>query len=225
MPPEGEVPLADASRTAAVSGLKTLLRQASETIAPPPPQPPSRLNRFHYNNTVRDLFLLNRDVFELPEKLMTRYDDYLRPSSEQVPAARLPDTVHVASHALRPWPGLAFVKPFPNDLRAEHEFDNQADRLTLSPLLLDAFLRLSVSIVESPDFNADTVGCCQSVIGATTPTCRTLLSTKSKSLHTPTLVWPMIWATSAVPMSSLLPIIATLSPQNPVKADGLKNGA
>ena len=163
MPPEGEEPLADASRTAAVSVLKTLLRQASEKTSPPP-QPTSRLNRFQYNNTVRDLFQLNRDVFELPEKLMTRYDDYLRSSSEQAPAAtetraaRLPDTVHVASHALRPLPGLALVQPFPKDLRAEHGFDNQADQLTLSPLLLDAFLRLSVSIVESPDFNAETVG-------------------------------------------------------------------
>jgi hypothetical protein len=43
-------------------------------------------------------------------------------------------------------------------LRAAHGFDNQANQLTLSPLLLDAFLRLSVSIVESPDFSEGTVG-------------------------------------------------------------------
>ncbi|MEI6536499.1 MAG: DUF1588 domain-containing protein, partial [Verrucomicrobiaceae bacterium] len=37
-------------------------------------------------------------------------------------------------------------------------FDNQANQLSLSPLLLDSFLNLSVSIIESPDFNKDTVG-------------------------------------------------------------------
>jgi hypothetical protein len=50
------------------------------------------------------------------------------------------------------------VRSFPKDLRAAHGFDNQANQLSLSPLLLDAFLRLSVSIVESPDFNEQTVG-------------------------------------------------------------------
>ncbi|HND55668.1 MAG TPA: DUF1592 domain-containing protein, partial [Pirellulaceae bacterium] len=66
--------------------------------------------------------------------------------------------VNVASQALAPAPGLREVKAFPKDLRAEHGFDNQANQLTLSPLLLDAFLRLSVSIVESPDFAAANVG-------------------------------------------------------------------
>ena len=45
----------------------------------------------------------------------------------------------------------------PQDLRASHGFDNQANQLTLSPLLFDAFLRLSVSVVK-PDFNENTVG-------------------------------------------------------------------
>ena len=50
------------------------------------------------------------------------------------------------------------MRAFPKDLRASHGFDNQANQLTLSPLLLDAFLRLSVSILESPDFNEGNVG-------------------------------------------------------------------
>ena len=50
------------------------------------------------------------------------------------------------------------VKSFPKDLRASHGFDNQANQLTLSPLLLDSFLRLAVSILESPDFNERSVG-------------------------------------------------------------------
>ena len=50
------------------------------------------------------------------------------------------------------------VKSFPKDLRASHGFDNQANQLSLSPLLLDSFLRLAVSILESPDFNERSVG-------------------------------------------------------------------
>ena len=157
MPPDGEEPLSESERGAAVAILKTLLREAVSN-AQPPRHALNRLNRFQYNNTVRDLLQLDRDVFALSEKLMTRYDDYLAPPQDISHQRKLPESVRVASHSLAPLPGLAEVKPFPKDLRAEHGFDNQANQLTLSPLLLDAFLQLSVSIVESPDFNAESVG-------------------------------------------------------------------
>jgi hypothetical protein len=112
-----------------------------------------RLNRFQYNNSVKDLFRLKLDVFVLPEKLMTRHQNYLSAAT-----GKMPDRVEVASNSLKPAPGLRGVKSFPKDLRAANGFDNQANQLTLSPLLLDAFLRLSVSIVESPDFNESNVG-------------------------------------------------------------------
>ncbi|MFM9965665.1 MAG: DUF1588 domain-containing protein [Planctomycetaceae bacterium] len=152
MPPEGEPPLDEKTRTRLLATLKTMLRDATAGNERSR-SPIRRLNRFQYNNSVRDLFQLKLDVFELPEKLMTRQDDYLRPANR-----RMPDKVRVASLSLNPKAGLRDVKAFPKDLRAEHGFDNQANQLTLSPLLLDAFLRLSVSIVESPDFNEQTVG-------------------------------------------------------------------
>lgn len=151
MPPDGEPALNPVVRSQAVKTLKAMLRMATEH-APRASVPVRRLNRFQYNNTVRDLFQLNRDVFALPEKLMTRHSNYLHSSKA------MPQTLQVASHALEPLPGLANVQSFPKDLRAEHGYDNQANQLTLSPLLLDAFLRLSVSIMESPDFNEQTVG-------------------------------------------------------------------
>ncbi len=157
MPPETESALTPDTRATSVALLKTMLRQSSGSVTPER-LPLQRLNRFQYNNAVRDLFRLNRDVFALPEKLMTRHDDYLHASKDSSPRATLPQTVQVASHSLSPEPGLSDVKPFPKDLRAEHGFDNQADQLTLSPLLLDTFLKLSVSIVESSDFNSETVG-------------------------------------------------------------------
>ena len=150
MPPEDEPRLTEAQRANLLATLKTELRAATAT-AKGGHIPIRRLNRFQYNNAVRDLFQLNRDVFLLPEKLMTRQTIYLN-------APKMPDRVNVRSLTLNPADGLREVKAFPKDLRASHGFDNQANQLTLSPLLLDAFLRLSVSIVESPDFNENTVG-------------------------------------------------------------------
>lgn len=162
MPPEDEPELESEVRDAAIAAIKVLI--AETTKADPPPKVPlQRLNRFQYNNTVRDLFQLDRNVFALPEKLMTRHSDYLQHARRN---GVLPDVLQVASHALKPVAGLADVKPFPKDLRAEHGYDNQADQLTLSPLLLDAFLRLSVSIVESADFNEQTVGVWQQLFAA-----------------------------------------------------------
>ena len=152
MPPEDEPSIDEKTRKKVLSILKKMLKDSTSTDEPTP-NPVQRLNRFQYNNAVRDLFELNKDVFPLKEKLLTRNTDYLNNRPE-----RLPDQINVVSLALRPQPGLTGVNPFPKDLRASHGFDNQANQLTLSPLLLDAFLRLSVSIVESPDFVAGRVG-------------------------------------------------------------------
>ncbi|MCH8043295.1 MAG: DUF1588 domain-containing protein [Planctomycetes bacterium] len=152
MPPEAEPQLDEKTRTQLLATLKAMLRQATAGQTERRIQI-RRLNRFQYNNSLRDLFQLNRDVFELPEKLMTRRDNYLHPES-----GKMPGKVNVSCESLNPQAGFRNVKAFPKDLRASHGFDNQASQLTLSPLLLDAFLRLSVSILESPDFNEQNVG-------------------------------------------------------------------
>lgn len=152
MPPESEPELRPQQRSEILAALRKTL-QRSIAQSKPAKFPVRRLNRFQYNYTVKDLFQLKLDVFPLPEKLMTRQTRYLDGQSPRMPAE-----VKVKSDALNPQPGMRRVKSFPKDLRAAHGFDNQANQLTLSPLLLDAFLRLSVSIVESPDFNAENVG-------------------------------------------------------------------
>lgn len=152
MPPETEPPVVADLKRRVESDLQRQLDVVCRAL-PQPKTPIARLNRWQYNFAVRDLFQLDRNVFALPEKRMTRLDSYLQRHDE-----RMPDVVEVASESLRPQAGLREVVSFPKDLRAAHGFDNQADQLTLSPLLLDAFLRLSVSIVESPDFNQQTVG-------------------------------------------------------------------
>ena len=152
MPPEDEPQLDENDRTKLLSFLKQFLHQAASS-AKNKPDPIRRLNRFQYNNAIRDLFQLDRNVFHLQEKLMTRQTDYLTDHN-----GVMPDKVDVACLSLTQRKGMQWVEAFPKDLRATHGFDNQANQLTLSPLLLDSFLQLSVSILESPDFNEQTVG-------------------------------------------------------------------
>ena len=75
---------------------------------------------------------------------------------------KMPEVVTVGSRPLGKSqmiePRLAGVAAFPQDLRAEHGFDNQADHLSLSPLLMEAFLQLGQSITQSKDFGPRTVG-------------------------------------------------------------------
>ena len=152
MPPEDEPKLDEQDRTKLLASLKTMLREATAGTEAKQVQI-RRLNRFQYNNSIKDLFQLKGNVFPLTEKLLTRHENYLHAKED-----KMPDRVEVSCHALKPEAGLKDVNAFPKDLRAAHGFDNQANQLTLSPLLFDAFLRLSVSILESPDFHEGTVG-------------------------------------------------------------------
>ena len=72
MPPEDEPELEAKEREKLLVTLKDMLGRASagEVVERGRIR---RLNRFQYNNSIRDLFQLNRDVFALPEKLMTRH--------------------------------------------------------------------------------------------------------------------------------------------------------
>ena len=153
MPPEDEPPLPEGTRKQMVAKLKTLLVKALKTQAFNP-APVRRMNRFQYNNAVVDLLELDRDIFQLNERLLRRRQDYFRPETRKMPAV-----VRVSCRPLskdidnqRP-EGFRGVSAFPQDKRAEHGFDNRGDHLTLSPLLMESFLRLSRTIVQSPDLN------------------------------------------------------------------------
>lgn len=151
MPPEGETPLPAATRQLMTSQLRVALKQALKR-SPFAPTPIRRMNRFQYNNAVQDLLELDRGVFALQERLMRRYSNHFDPKS-----SRMPNEVRVQNRPLgknvdgQRAEGFMGVGPFPQDLRAEHGFDNQADHLTLSPLLMESFLKLSQTIVESRD--------------------------------------------------------------------------
>ena len=165
MPPEDQSGWDDVSRDALVVDLKKSLSQQLGESAVYRPTSIRRMNRFQYNNSVIDLFDLNCIVFTLPERMMRDHDGYFQPATE-----KMADTVMVGSRPLGKSqliePRLAGVAAFPQDLRAEHGFDNQADHLSLSPLLMESFLRLSQSITHSPDFTPENVGIWESFFTA-----------------------------------------------------------
>lgn len=156
MPPEEETPLETPQRERLVKTLREVLHQVSlqQQI---PRAPLRRMNRFQYSNAVKDLFRLNVLVFALPERMLREHGGYFKPDSGKMPAKLTAGNRPLGKSQLIE-DCLGGVTPFPQDLRAEHGFDNRADHLTVSPLLLESFLRLSRSIVESRDFNEKTCG-------------------------------------------------------------------
>ena len=150
MPPEKEPVLPEADRVTIIATLKDVLVTTKNEYAKAEVR---RLNRFQYNYAVRDLFQLNRDVFSLPERLIYRDSTY-----EDVSVGKMPMELSVTSRAYFEIHSMSGVDPFPQDLRAEHGYDNQADSLSMSPLLMESFLSLSGSIINSPEFNPDTCG-------------------------------------------------------------------
>ena len=157
MPPEEEPALDETLRKTLVARLRNVLYEAVSRQTELPRTPLRRMNRFQYNNAVQDLFELKVEVFSLPERMLRDNGNYFQPQT-----GKMPDTVVVGSRPLGKSQlieeRLGGVAPFPQDLRAEHGFDNRGDHLSLSPLLLEYFFKLSRSIVNSSDFNTETCG-------------------------------------------------------------------
>ena len=157
MPPEDEPSLEPTLRAQLVTELRSTLLESVASQNRFSHAPIRRMNRFQYNNAVTDLFDLKCNVFTLPERMMREHAAYFQPAS-----GKMADIVKVGSRPLGKSQlierRLGGVAAFPQDLRAENGFDNRADHLTLSPLLLESFLRLGQSITQSPDFVPKNVG-------------------------------------------------------------------
>ncbi len=157
MPPEDEPQLAPEARQKLLAELEELLNESVSAKQAFAHTPIRRMNRFQYNNAVIDLFDLRCIVFTLPERMMREHKGYFQPETGQ-----MAEVVSVGSRPLGKSqmiePRLMGVAAFPQDLRAEHGFDNQADHLSLSPLLMEAFLALGQSITQSKDFVPKNVG-------------------------------------------------------------------
>ncbi|MEM7387878.1 MAG: DUF1595 domain-containing protein, partial [Verrucomicrobiota bacterium] len=108
-----------------------------------------RLNRYEYNNAVRDLLDLKGDIYPLPEKTIRSDDDYYQPAR-----GRFPRSLSVGNRTLGKFQVeqeiLPGVTPFAIDLQAEHGFNNRGDELGFPPILLESFLTLGKAIALNP---------------------------------------------------------------------------
>ncbi len=158
MPPEEEKPIPQKDKNRVVGLLKLMLNESVAGDSSPAITQIRRMNRFQYANAVQDLLKLKVSVFPLPEKMMRDRSGYFNKAIKD----GMPDSLTVSSRPLGKSgliePRLSGVGPFPQDLRAEHGYDNQADHLSLSPLLMEAFFQLSRTIVTSSTFGPKTVG-------------------------------------------------------------------
>lgn len=157
MPPEDEPQLEEGQREQVMASLEVSLTRALEQGKSYAQAPLRRMNRFQYHNAVIDLFDLKANVFTLPERIMREHRNYFKPET-----GRMDDLVSVGNRPLGKSQlierRLGGVAAFPQDLRAEHGYDNRGDHLSLSPLLMESFLKLSQSITQSPDFGPENVG-------------------------------------------------------------------
>ncbi|MCA9067828.1 MAG: DUF1592 domain-containing protein, partial [Planctomycetaceae bacterium] len=157
MPPDDEPALDPKVRQQLIEELRRMQHTTLSRKHQLPHTPIRRMNRFQYNNAVIDLFDLKCNVFTLPERMMREHAGYFKPQT-----GKMANVVNVGSRPLGKSQlierRLGGVAAFPQDLRAEHGFDNRGDHLSLSPLLMEAFLKLGQSIPQSPDFVPRNVG-------------------------------------------------------------------
>ena len=157
MPPEEEPKIDGQIRVDILDGLKKTLAEAIKSSQSSSQTPIRRMNRFQYANAVKDLLKLKVEVYPLPERMMRDRSNYFKPQTGKIPSKITVSSRPLGKSGLIE-PRLSGVAPFPQDLRAEHGFDNRGDHLSLSPLLMESFLNLSRSIVLSDNFNRKTCG-------------------------------------------------------------------
>ena len=151
MPPEDSPqPSTDQRKT-----LTEELEATFERVARSQPVTPFRLrrmNRFEYGNAVRDLFQLRSWVYSINDRIIRDHNDYFRPET-----GKMPEVVVVGNRIMGLQQllenRLLGVMAFPKDPPAENGFNNRGDHLSLSPVLMQAFMELSRSVVNAENFD------------------------------------------------------------------------
>jgi len=154
MPPEAEKQPSKAEREKLQRFFDGVVEEYVQKNTTLEPVVMRRLNRYEYNNAVRDLLQLRGDIYPLPEKVI-RSSRYFDPAT-----GRMPPSVNAGNRTLGKFQVerqiLDGVDPFAIDLQAEHGFNNQGEQLNLPPILLESLLKLGRSIVNSSQFDGYT---------------------------------------------------------------------
>jgi len=148
MPPPKDKTQPGAEERARLTGwIRELAAAADPRLGMRDPGKPvlRRLTRLEYNNSVRDLFGLEHDLFMFPERLPVN-GGYFRSGMKAMPE---PVSIFVREYGLK-YPVLLPEAGLPGDNRAEHGYSNRGDAMNLSPLLLEKYLETGRAIVSSP---------------------------------------------------------------------------
>lgn len=147
-PPKQKSQPTDAQRQELMAWIMDIAARPDAVLGVADPGNPvlRRLTRLEYNNTIRDLFGLQMDVFMFPERLPLSNKNYFKPASGQ-----MGDSVDVAvrEYGLK-YPVLLPELGLPGENRAEHGFRNRGEAMNLSPMLLEQYLAAAREIIESP---------------------------------------------------------------------------
>jgi len=146
-PPKRKVQPTDEERQLLMLWIKNIAGRFDPVLGAPDPGRAvvRRLTRLEFNNTVRDLFGLDRDVLAFPERLPVKFGDF--PFSER-------DDLKFISVPLREYgvkyPVLLGDAGLPGDNRVEHGFSNQGDGMNVSPLQLERYVQMAHEMVNTP---------------------------------------------------------------------------
>ena len=152
MPPEDAKQPANATRQDLVQQLTVVWRQGISGDSSGVPFRLRRMNRFEYGNAVRDLFELKSWVYSINDRIIRDHNNYFRPETGEMPKVVVVGNRIMGLQQLLE-NRLMGVMAFPKDAPAENGFNNRGDHLSLTPVLMQAFLELSQSVVNAENFN------------------------------------------------------------------------
>jgi hypothetical protein len=151
MPPEDEKQPSATQRQSLLIHLNRSLNKSLVSNQKLIPFRMRRMNRFEYGNAVRDLFDLTCWVYSINDRIIRDHNNYFRPETGKMPeVAKVGNRIMGLQQMLEN--RLLGVMAFPKDPPAENGFNNRGDHLSLSPVLMDSFLKLSRSVVNAENF-------------------------------------------------------------------------
>jgi hypothetical protein len=152
MPPEDATQPSKTQRQSLLIHLNKSLNRALVTSQKLIPFKMRRMNRFEYGNAIRDLFDLDCWVYSISDRIIRDHNNYFRPET-----GKMPDVVTVGNRVMGLQQmlenRLLGVMAFPKDPPAENGFNNRGDHLSMSPVLMKSFLKLSRSVVNAENFD------------------------------------------------------------------------
>lgn len=151
-PPKEDAQPTEADRAALLAWIEDIAARPDPVLEARDPGKPvlRRLTRLEYNNTVRDLFGIDLDVFIFPERLNFADRSYFQPANGTMgDQVRVPMREYGGKYqVLVPQAGL------PGDNRAEYGYRNRGEAMDFSPLLLEKYVQLAGEIVNAAELPA-----------------------------------------------------------------------